>query len=604
MQLRARLALVALALMLVPIIAMSLISLDSRIDTMIEDMSRSTDFMVEQIFEQVRLAIEQGNGDSVAAKLKNSEPVRKVLDSTVAFGPGVVTAALVNNDGNIIVAAHGEGEGKPALNMPSVAQLEANASRWLLFASLPSLLTSKVYEARRRVEINNRPVATISIGVTTALIADKARHLLMVIITTAGLVIAGALLVVTLIANRIMEQLAVLTRGFEQLAAGANPTEVKVSGGNELSTLAEKFNELSRQVRADRSRLDNDQTGLFDAVRSIQDGIVLLDANGVVLFANEKAQTLLAPKKGKDALEGGSLPAVLSNTHPVLALVQSTVAGTEAHDVPVALPEGGRFLVSFFRLGHERIPAGLLIVLRDLQPVIELETALDASNRLARLGTLISGLAHQLRSPLHGMNMRLELLSREAGDVGGRHIDKLRREVTRLDEAVEALLRFMRPEELKVTDFDMNELLKELGARAMSDRVRVEYQLDSALPPIRADRGMIYEALTNVITNADQAMRDGGLLRLSSKTNGSAVEVSIADEGHGIAKEQLDRIFDLYYTTKTNGSGLGLPFAMRAIELNGGKISIDSQIGQGTICTVTFPIAANAPAKSSVSSAS
>ncbi len=141
MRLRARLALVALVLILVPIIVMSLISLDSRIDTMIEDMSRSTDFMIEQIFEQVRLAIEQGNGD-LPAKLRDSEPVRKVLDSTVAFGPGVVSAALVGTDGKIIVAAHGEGEGRPAPNLPSVAELETNASRWLLFASLPNLLTS------------------------------------------------------------------------------------------------------------------------------------------------------------------------------------------------------------------------------------------------------------------------------------------------------------------------------------------------------------------------------------------------------------------------------------------------------------------------------
>jgi signal transduction histidine kinase len=514
-----------------------------------------------------------------------------------------VSAALVGTDGKIIVAAHGEGEGKPAPNQPSVTELEANAKHWLLFASLPSLLTSKVYESRRRVEINGQPVVTISIGVTTALIADKARHLLIVIITTAGLVIAATLLVVTLIYNQILEQLAVLTRGYEQLAAGANPSEIKVSGDNELSTLAEKFNELSRKVRADRSRLDNDQTHLFDAVRLIQDGIVLLDSNGVVLFANEKAHALLTPKKEKEELEGASFATALVNNHPVLALVDSAVEGSEAHDVPLVLPDGIKLLVSLFRLGRERIPAGLLIVLRDLQPVIELETALDASNRLARLGTLISGLAHQLRSPLHGMNMRLELLSREAGDVGGKHIDRLRHEVTRLDEAVEALLRFMRPEELKVSEFDVNELLKELGARAMSDRIRVEYDLDASIPQLRADRGMIYEALINVINNADQAMRDGGLLRLSSKTDGPTIELSIADQGHGIAKEQLDRIFDLYYTTKANGSGLGLPFAMRAIELNGGKISIDSQLGQGTVCTVAFPIAVNASAKTSVSSA-
>jgi signal transduction histidine kinase/HAMP domain-containing protein len=600
MQLRARLALIALLLMLVPTIALSVISLDSRIGTMIDGMSRSTDFMIAQIFEQVRLALSQGDPD-VPKALRGSEPLRKLLDSTVAFGPAVVSAQIVANDGTVIVAANGDGEGKPALNLPSVKELDEQAAQWLLFRSIPSLLTAKVYEARRRIDINGNPAATISVGVTTALIADQARHLLMVIVATAALVIAVAMLAVLLIANRILERLAILSRGIEQLAAGKSPSEVPISGTGELSTLAEKFNELSRQVRADRSRLDSDQSHLFDVVRTIQDAVVLLDANGVVLFANKEAQERLAPKNG--TLEGASLAAALDPEHPLLALVQSTVAGTEAHDVPLALPAGGTYLVSFFRLGRERVPAGLLIVLRDLQPVIELETALDSSNRLARLGTLISGLAHQLRSPLNGMNMRLELLRHEAGDAGAKHIDKLRHEVTRLDEAVEALLRFMRPEQLKLSEFDVNALLRELGARVAGEKIKVEYQLDPALSPVHADRGLIYEALTNLITNAEQAMPEGGELQLASRLQGSAIEITIADRGPGISKEQLDRIFDLYYTTKAGGSGLGLPFAMRAIELSGGKIAIDSELGQGTVCKVTIPIAANAPAKSAVSSA-
>jgi signal transduction histidine kinase/HAMP domain-containing protein len=600
MQLRARLALLALALMLVPTIALSIISLDYRIGEMVDDMSHSTDFMIAQIFEQVRLALAQSSGD-VPTALRSSESLRKALDATVAFGPDVVAASIVGNDGNVIVAANGDGEGRPALNLPSVKELDDQASQWLLFTSLPSLLTAKVYEARRGVDINGKPAATIAVGVTTALIADQARHLLIVIVASAGLVVALGMLAVLLIANRILEQLDLLASGFEQLAAGKSPSEVKVSGANELSTLAEKFNELSRQVREDRSRLDSSQTHLFDVVRSIQDAVVLLDTNGVVLFANKEAQERLAPKN--DSLEGASLASVLDPEHPLLALVQSTVAGTEAHDVPLTLPAGGTYLVSFLRLGRERVPAGLLIVLRDLAPVMELETALDSSNRLARLGTLISGLAHQLRSPLNGMNMRLELLRHEAGDKGAKHIDKLRHEVTRLDEAIEALLRFMRPEQLKLSVFDMNELLKELGGRVNSERVKVEYQLDPALPSVQSDRGLISEALSNLITNAEQAMVDGGGLTLSSSLQGSSVEVTVADSGPGIAKEQLDRIFDLYYTTKAGGSGLGLPFAMRAIELNGGKIAIDSELGQGTVCKVTIPIAANAPAKSVVSSA-
>jgi len=146
--------------------------------------------------------------------------VRKLLDSTVAFGPAVVAASIVAQDGTVIVAANGDGEGKPALNLPSVRELDEQASRWLLFTSLPSLLTAKVYEAQRRVDINGKPSATISVGVTTALIADQARHLLVVIVATAGLVIAAAMLAVLLIANRILEQLATLNSGFEQLVAG------------------------------------------------------------------------------------------------------------------------------------------------------------------------------------------------------------------------------------------------------------------------------------------------------------------------------------------------------------------------------------------------
>jgi signal transduction histidine kinase len=161
----------------------------------------------------------------------------------------------------------------------------------------------------------------------------------------------------------------------------------------------------------------------------------------------------------------------------------------------------------------------------------------------------------------------------------------------------------MRPEQLKLSDFDLNELLKELGARVNPEKIKVEYQLDPALPSVQCDRGLIYEALSNLITNAEQAMPDGGELTLSSKLQGTAVELTIADRGPGIDKEQLDRIFDLYYTTKAGGSGLGLPFAMRAIELNGGKIAIDSEVGQGTVCKITIPIASNASAKPAVSSA-
>jgi signal transduction histidine kinase len=600
MRLRTRLAALFLVLLLIPILAMSLIALDYIVGMMIEDLSRSADLMVEQIFEEMRVALVQRKGD-VPSVLKKSESLARLLDSTQAFGPAVVGAYIVAPDGTVIVSAHGEAEGKKEPAMPSMSELEALTSRWWLFASIPRLLTADVYATRRDVSIDNKPVAVISVAVTTALIGDRARHLLMVMLMTAALVTAVAWLAISLVANRILRQLAALSQGLEQLAAGGSPAEVQVAGQDELSTLAEKFNELSRQVRSDRARLDSGKTHLFDVVRSIQDAVTLLDAQGIVLFANKAARDRLAPDAS--ALEGVALTSILGREHPLVPLVQTTLeTGTEAHDVPVELPNGGKFLVSFFRMGQDRKPAGLLIVLRDLEPVIELETALDSSTRLARLGTLISGMAHQLRSPLHGMNLRLELLRESHGEGVERHVDKLRQDVERLDQAIEAILRFTRPADLKLVDFDVNELIAELSAQVKNDRISIQSQLAPGLAPVRADRAMISEALANVITNAVQAMPQGGTLTLASRANGANVEVEVADEGVGIAKEKLDRIFDLYYTTKPGGSGLGLPFAMRAIELNHGKIELKSEPGRGTVCTVALPIAVDAPARPPASS--
>ena len=146
MHLRARLALIALLLMLVPTITLSIISIDSRIATMIDDMSHSSDFMIAQIFEEVRLALSQSNGD-VTTALRGSQPVRKLLDSTVAFGPAVVAASIVANDDTVIVAANGEGEGKPALRRFGIMCVDEDA---------PSHASARRGQANLRVRV--RPV--------------------------------------------------------------------------------------------------------------------------------------------------------------------------------------------------------------------------------------------------------------------------------------------------------------------------------------------------------------------------------------------------------------------------------------------------------------
>jgi signal transduction histidine kinase len=191
------------------------------------------------------------------------------------------------------------------------------------------------------------------------------------------------------------------------------------------------------------------------------------------------------------------------------------------------------------------------------------------------------------------MGMRLELLRSEVGERGLRHIDKLRQEMNRLDETLETLVRFICPPKLKVLDFDINEMLRELGTRVGNDRIQVELSIESELPPIRADREMIHEALANVMVNAEQAMPDGGTIILAATRDDSSVTVSITDSGPGIARENSPRIFELYYTTKTGGKGMGLPNALRSIYLNGGTMTMKSSVGHGTSCSISLPISPN-----------
>src|SRR5207253_1298779 len=156
---------------------------------------------------------------------------------------------------------------------------------------------------------------------------------------------------------------------------------------------------------------------------------------------------------------------------------------------------------------------------------------------------------------------------------------------------IDALLRFMRPEQLKPTSLHLNGLLGEVAATAKRPDIRVEYDFDGTVRTITADRALLAEALRNIVSNAVDAMPQGGRLTIGTRRLPEGfVEIRVSDEGEGIAPQDTGRIFNLYFTTKKGGSGLGLPLALRAVDLHQGTIEVDSQPGSGTTVRVRLPI--------------
>ena len=600
MGLRAKLPTTFLALLTTAIIAVSAIYLDRMLRLMAHGLVASADRSSKEVFEEVRRALgESGTAGMVepTAALRNDNALKNVISSSLAFSDYVVNVRVVSIDGRDLISsdASPEPHSRTSGMVFPISDLEGLVgSDWPLGLLRP-LWTDHIYESNRAIELNGKPFGFIKVGVSTGLIASQVHQTAL----DVGLITLVAVLLTTVTAytlsNVILRPVLAVTTSIEQLAAGNTEVKLNVAGRDEFSNLADKFNVLSRRIRDERNRWENERGGIFNALRTMQDLVMLIDSDGTLLFANPEAQGVLGLPAGGSG-EGKSLRLLLGAEHPLMQLIgPALAAGTEVRDVAFEIGDRfdrRRFLVSALSLGQGRESAGLLLIMRDLEQVRELESVVDQSSRLARLGSLLSGVAHQIRTPLNVMTLQLELLRQdlEAGRDAEARITRVTHEIARLAKAIDALMRFMRPEQLKCEDLALNDLLRDIGNQVTRQNVQVEYELDPAMPPIKADRDLLSEAIRNLVNNGVEAMPQGGVITLSTAhpDNGS-IAIAITDSGTGISPENLERIFNLYFTTKEGGSGLGLSLALRAIDLHGGSVKVDSKEGAGTTVHIRLP---------------
>lgn len=336
---------------------------------------------------------------------------------------------------------------------------------------------------------------------------------------------------------------------------------------------------------------------IFD---SILEGIIVTSPEGRIVYLNRAACRFFGIEEsdatGKpigDVLRGVDWGMLKDAAHQIIT-----------REIEVFYPE--HRLLNFYAVGltsqtgpHAAIE-GRAIILRDITESRQRDEQTLESEKLSALTLLAAGVAHEIGNPLNSLGIHLQLLERKIKKLPEQWRSSLMesvqvasQEVARLDGIISQFLRAVRPAPLNLRLENANLLLAEaldfLQPELRDRDILVEQELDAGVPMLLLDKDQFKQALYNIFRNSLQAMKSGGILRIQTTHDDTAVFIAISDTGGGIPPEQLGRIFEPYFTTKTNGSGLGLMIVQRIIRAHGGEVAIKSIHGQGVTVTLRLP---------------
>ncbi|MFW6108176.1 MAG: ATP-binding protein [bacterium] len=385
----------------------------------------------------------------------------------------------------------------------------------------------------------------------------------------------------------------------------------------ENAQLYEQLKTLSNQLEetvAERSReVFEVKQYLENLVETAGDAVIACDVDGAITSWNRAAEEHLG--YSKDAMIGRQLTSLASGEgarDQLTGLLERAREGKIASNVETAWErqdhkEATVSLTVSPIIDHAQQIVGLLIIARDVTERKKLQEELFHSEKLASIGQLAAGVAHQINNPLGAISGRTQMMLRLPGpfdeEFVKEQLGKVQADCARITETVNDLLGFARKTETVKQYTDVNTILEEtlemVRQEIIARKVRVSREFTDNLPPVVASANHLRQLMANLVTNACDAMDTGGTLTITTEfrpptdeRREPAVEVAISDTGCGIPPEELSRIFEPFYTTKPagQGTGLGLAVAKRIVDFHNGSIEVHSDVDAGTTFTIRFPV--------------
>jgi len=536
-----------------------------------------------------------------AEAVRDNAALQAVIDSVNRYSLTVYDINIGDNQRSTLLSTNPENEDKPLPARPDYNQLlDANPIELMQEVFGPP----KVYDVVAPLERNGQPFATVHVGVRTTFLRAVYEPWLSATITLMEFVLGAVLIAAFLLSNlalRPLEEISLQLDYWTAASEAASEDEKKEAAKEDTAArVSNKIDFIGQRMRDVQEVFSALKENLDQILGNLQDGILLFTGDGRAVLVSEAARRFLAMDRG--AILGRHAREIFDSSTVLGQMLREAFdAGATLAQVEIRTETGRRIQVSLDLIHEDRTSPGLgaLVTLHDLESVEEIGSELELSRRMAAIGRLTSGVGHEVKNPINAIVVHLELLKTKLGDASApavRHLEVIDAEIHRLDRVVQTLVDFSRPVELRLSEQDLRPVISDVLALAAEELSTHNVTLASRLPskPLMAkiDADLLKQAVLNVIQNGAQAMQQGGRLDVILEEEGKTAVLRVSDEGPGIPEDIREKIFDLYFTTKSGGSGIGLAMTYRILQFHHGSVEVESDVGRGAEFLLRIPLAA------------
>jgi signal transduction histidine kinase len=608
----------AITTMVVALVAtLSSIYISQLIKQRVDEAFQNGEFVASEVFQSTREALETDLANehldlndpkvlqsAIEESLQTDAGLNSLLQSIVGYSPTIYDVAVADSTGHAIVHSDGNMTGKQLPNREQFASVR-NGGFWKQVRVVYG--APKVYDMQLPLHRDGHPFATIRVGVSSVFLKGSLQPKLNSAFLLSGVAILFSVLLAVGVSTLAFRPLAEISRKLDQMSAGAAvpaATPEPAKGRDEYGVVNTKIDRLGQQMRDVKEVFSALKENLDQIMSNLQDGVMLFTRDEKAVLVSSSIETFL--HKSRAELLGKTAHEIFSDDPRIGRIILDAFENHQALEQieVVSAPQDGagaarvQLALDFIEENGERI--GALLTIRDAESVHRIEDELEFSRRLAAVGRLTSGVAHEVKNPINAIVVHLEVLRQKLKELDPdtrRHMDVIGTEIRRLDRVVQTLVDFTRPMELRLAEVDLRRLLDDVTNLATPDAEKHGVHVIRGIPdeplPVKIDADLVKQALLNIMINGMQAMGNGGNLTVIASRVDSEVRVEISDQGGGIPNDIREKIFNLYFTTKKGGSGIGLPMTYRVMQLHNGSMEFDSVEGVGTTFRLHFPLSEN-----------